>query len=291
MAEALVSSGTKEETFSSGRETVSLHLLSGVRMIILFSSQVDLRRLELFRSVFRCFVVLLCIRQITVSEDNSNFQKSIIAYKPNFKAVPLNTRSIKNKLDTPNEFFSYLNHEFDALAFTETWLTKSDQIPYLENYRSTGLSRTSGRGVGVSIYVKGCFPFRVLHHVCRVDGNVECLAVESNKFDVAAVYRPPVGNVRLFLDFMENLLVSLSALSLPCFILGDINVNTLHADLDSSRFHDIVQSNGFHNAITLPTRISTESVASIDVCVTNLSETCVMPGVIISDISDHLPTF
>lgn len=48
-----------------------------------------------------------------------------------------------------------------------------------------------------------------------------------------------------------------------------------------------MQFNGSHNAIMLPTRISTDS----DICVTNLSETYVMLGVITNDIRDHLPMF
>lgn len=94
------------------------------------------------------------------------------------------TRDIKNRQDALNEFFGFFNHEFDALALGCT--LKTTDLPDF-------LGPLAGGGGGVVIYLKDCFPFFVLQHVCRMDANVEYL-VEAKQF-VAALYRRPAGNV------------------------------------------------------------------------------------------------
>lgn len=43
--------------------------------------------------------------------------------------------------------------------------------------------------------------------------------------------------------------------------------------------------------ISLPTKITSESATSIDVCITNINQTELPPGICTQDISDHLPIF
>lgn len=47
----------------------------------------------------------------------------------------LNTCCLKNKEDDVSIFLSSLSNEFDAMAFSETWLASIDSVVQFEGYR------------------------------------------------------------------------------------------------------------------------------------------------------------
>lgn len=80
-----------------------------------------------------------------------------------FSAVHLDVRSMKNKRDCRNLFFESLKVNFDAILFTETWFnTNDDHVPH-PGYKYNDLVRSSGRGGGVAVYVKCCYPHSVIN--------------------------------------------------------------------------------------------------------------------------------
>ena len=73
---------------------------------------------------------------------------------------------------------------------------------------------------------------------------------------------------------------------------GDFNVDLLQYDKHNAtnNFIDQLYSLGLHPLITRPTRITSHSNTLIDnIFTTSLSN--IQSGLIINDISDHLPTF
>ena len=69
------------------------------------------------------------------------------------------------------------------------------------------------------------------------------------------------------------------------YICGDYNINLLNNTLLSNSFKNILIQLGISNIIDMPTRITQNSISSLDNIFTNCSD--VIQGVIHTDISDH----
>lgn len=50
-------------------------------------------------------------------------------------------------LSLEQEEAGFKEEKFDTLALSEASVTENDQMPYFQDYRSTGVSRASGREV------------------------------------------------------------------------------------------------------------------------------------------------
>ena len=75
--------------------------------------------------------------------------------------------------------------------------------------------------------------------------------------------------------------------------MGDININT-HQNIQtcsSKQYQDTLLSLGLVNLVSKPTRITELSESIIDHILTNIPLQKITCGVVVHDISDHLPTF
>ena len=92
-------------------------------------------------------------------------------------------------------------------------------------------------------------------------------------------------------SFFEILNELLSRATSNTFILTDININNLIINNNSRTLMDLASSYSFINAINLATRITYNTTSAIDHIYLNNTEFSYTSGVILSDISDHLPIF
>ena len=76
----------------------------------------------------------------------------------------------------------------------------------------------------------------------------------------------------------------------PVYLMGDFNINLLNEDVHTNDFLNIMSSNSLYPSITKPTRITSNSATLIDNIFT-YSKSYQTSGIIITDISDHLPVF
>ena len=78
-----------------------------------------------------------------------------------------------------------------------------------------------------------------------------------------------------------------------CYLTGDFNLDLLrYADHEPTQeFVDCLFSHMFVPLIDRPTRITAHSATLIDNIFTNHFSPSVLKGIVISDISDHLPVF
>ena len=76
-------------------------------------------------------------------------------------------------------------------------------------------------------------------------------------------------------------------------LLGDTNIDLLKFNIhnDTSCYIDILLNQGMLPLITLPTRIKNRSATLIDHIMTNAQDDIYDTGILLSDISDHLPVF
>lgn len=78
---------------------------------------------------------------------------------------------------------------------------------------------------------------------------------------------------------------------MPVVLVGDFNIDLLTNSSPRHSFHEAIETFHCTNVIQSPTRITLEKDSLIDVCVTNHELPNVLSGVIIIDLSDHLPIF
>ena len=91
----------------------------------------------------------------------------------------------------------------------------------------------------------------------------------------------------------ESVLTILNKTKSECLLAGDYNINLLkHEVHDSTRnFVNCLYDNSLISLITKPTRFGKSSSTLIDNIFTNKCNQNAISGILITDISDHLPNF
>lgn len=208
-----------------------------------------------------------------------------------FSGMHINMRSLRNKVDELNMLLESIKCELDTLFLTETWLTESDPIPFLEGYHSMHLRRDKKRGGGVSAYIRDTIGFSGIEEFSEITNDFECLAFHTRKMTMCVIYRPPTGNKKAFYSFLERLLTYACVCNEQCIIMGDLNIDMNFEEAASRELKTLLSCHGCVNHILLPTRIDTNSATLLDVCITNFCDCDISTGVLTMDISDHFPVF
>lgn len=118
----------------------------------------------------------------------------------------LNIRSANHKQDLLNTFLDQFCFEFDIIMLTETWMNSDCEAIINDNYHTFHLNRKEKRGGGVLLNNKKCIACDLLPEYCVVTPDAECLAIVSQKYIIAVMYRPPDGIVDEFIALLEGLL-------------------------------------------------------------------------------------
>ena len=127
---------------------------------------------------------------------------------------------------------------------------------------------------------------------------IECAFTEvyvGKKILIGVIYRPPNTPVQQFNEYLKALSDEIKVSQLPCYLLGDININLMnYANHNhTSDYLDIMYSNGFIPVINCPTRVTDHSATLIDHIFVNCYENNVSmyQGILVTDITDHYPIF
>lgn len=181
--------------------------------------------------------------------------------------------------------------DLDILVLSETWLKNSisDSDVALMGYNLYRVDRT-GRGGGVSIYVKTGFSVTILKAV-TIPRNFEFLALKvqlgPNSVIVVGVYRPPSAELGS-IDAIADLLSHNSDAEL--IVMGDFNLNWLNDT--SSHFKEVSAGLNLFQLITEPTRPNLKDSSKstlIDLIFSNRVDNITAWGVFELGISDHCP--
>ena len=104
--------------------------------------------------------------------------------------------------------------------------------------------------------------------------------INSNDFKIiSSVYRSPDYNGNDFINLLFNLFHKYIIREM--YICGDYNINLLNNTVLSNSLKNILIQLGISNIIDMPTRITHNSISSLDNIFTNCSD------VIHTDISEH----
>ena len=110
---------------------------------------------------------------------------------------------------------------------------------------------------------------------------------------VGTVYRPPNQNVAAFLEKFNEIISFISKENKPFYVMGDFNLYLLHYNHHAltQEFVDNLFWHMFFPLITKPTRLTSHSATLLDNIFTNNPTRKILNGILLNDISYHLPVF
>ena len=213
--------------------------------------------------------------------------------------VHFNCRSLNRNFEEIKSYLNELNHTFDIIAMSETWVQSINNFYfYLEGYDVVHRDRQNKRGGGVAIYIKNGIELRLINEMSLViDNLLECITIEvcfknQKNTVISCVYRTPNSDLDIFNEKINDIL-SKARGNKDIYICGDFNIDLLKHESNNgtNNFLNILYSSGLYPLIVKPTRITTHSYTLIDNIFTNNLCNENESGILINDISDHLPIF
>ena len=217
----------------------------------------------------------------------------------NFSVIHFNCRSLYANFAKIQEYIRSFKHTFSVIALSETWLDEDRGVDFcMEGYELHHCSRRDKRGGGVALFVTTDFKCRIVECMTTAITDLfECVTVEidmENKRNavVTCIYRTPGSKIETFNEHLEKVLCQLNEKKMY-ILCGDVNIDllSLHRQVPASDYLEMLYSRGLYPLITKPTRITSTCSTLIDHIFTNILESKTKSGVLINDISDHLPVF
>ena len=227
------------------------------------------------------------------------YQYTLNDIEGSFNVIQLNVRSLKNKFDDLHNFLVNTGITWDVICIAETWL-KNDIIEYynLDHYNLFVSCRDTGEGGGVAVYVHDRYDVRERKDLESIDCETKFVELtlhlrsETKHIIVGEIYRPPNHSSKVFLEYMEQLLENLENEKKIIVLAGDFNYNLLaNKGNDSNNFTNLLSSYGFSQMIWKATRKQRQCESLLDNIFINDLSIYNSSGIIIDDLSDHLPVF
>ena len=177
----------------------------------------------------------------------------------------------------------------------------------INGYNFIHQSRKNNRGGGVGFYIAEILNYQLVNDLSTfIPFTFECITIEllvnNKKTSISSIYRSPnpprntttSAHTESFIQNLDHLLHSLSSRFNESYILLDSNINLLsphpHPTTTLS-YLETIQRNGFIQCILRATRFQNSSHSLIDHIITNTRANHITTGVVVADVSDHLPTF
>ena len=190
-----------------------------------------------------------------------------------------------------------LNSLPEIIILTETWF-KIETIQNIDGYTSYHTVRDLGRSGGVSIFVKNSIESTQIDELCISNSTIEICTIKfkiNNVTDILyAIYRPHSDTIDNFILSLNEILDrNINGNFNDKILLGDLNIDLGRNCPLVENFINFMHTYHFFPLITNPTRYPPQnnSPPSIldHIWITNPIH--ISSGIIMSDLTDHLPTF
>ena len=205
-----------------------------------------------------------------------------------FSVFHLNARSLVKNQDALAHLLANINHKFSVLAITETRLKESNVNDLsFEGYNFVSNHRADKIGRGAGLFIDQSFSYKILPEFNVPYANIieslfdEICIPRHKNIVIGAIYRPPSENTLEFIEKVNEIISGVTKDNRHCYITGEFNMDLLKHESHSvtAQFVESLFAFNFLSMITQPTRITSNTAVSSK------------NGVIISDISNHLPIF
>ncbi len=212
-----------------------------------------------------------------------------------FSLMHLNIRSLSKHYNDLVSLLSTTGCKFDIIGCSETWLNDKSfvDILNLKGYKFFYKNRTGKLGGGVCLYVNSRLQANVNTNVDFDDPSdslfIDIELPNGKKLTVGIIYRPPESNLNVFRDKLEEALYTINRKNNNCILMGDFNIDISREDATKNDFINTLHSFSFSPTINMFTRITHLSKSTIDNMVTNIHNSTLESGVVLSDITDHFP--
>lgn len=215
--------------------------------------------------------------------------------------IHFNARRFSANFHKIEQYLNSLSFKFDVIAMSETWLQEDSCDFALDGYSVYCKSRVgNSNSGGVAIFVRNSLKHHALDNLSFIieSGNIQCVSVainlnsNDNKYVIiTCMYRSPGSDLKVFRGSLENLISKVN--NKDWFVCGDFNLDLFKYDdhEDTKDCVDAFFSAGLFPLITRPTRITLTSATLIDNIYTTLIGPICSSGILINDITDHLPIF
>lgn len=230
----------------------------------------------------------LCVGDAAICSPD-NCRKHVKLFDTNnINLLHINIRSINKNFDSLQVLLSQTGINHDIIILTESWLSKTLNLPKLDGFQSYSTKTNSNQNDGVVFYIKESLKSTVWEPEFEC-GN--CLVCQlDNKLAVVAVYRSPSYNSKenydKFLASLNHVHSEISSFT-NVALVGDFNID-ISQDNRNQRSLEYLLLNASHGL--LPTHLFP---TRLDKCLdhtflkTNLPVTTL---VLDSHITDHRPT-
>ena len=165
----------------------------------------------------------------------------------------------------------------------------------IPNYTFIHIIINNKRGGGVAIYINNNLNFNILHNITfTIDNVIDICNIEliynNTNIILSSVYRPPDSNIVSFTNIISNYLQSISH-NKTVYLCGDFNFDIFKHNNNKHIIYviDNIYQFGYHPLINKCTRINYTSKSIIDNIYTNNNNIPFINGLLMSDVSDHLP--
>ena len=237
-------------------------------------------------------------------QEFTQLKRDKFSNNPHLSFFHVNIRSVPKNFKSLTDCFHVLDHWFTIIALTETWHNVNTQDLFnIPGYTCLNKFRSNRRGGGVALYIAQSIDFVERLDLSIPSEDVDSIFVQlklnstscNSKAVLGVVYRPPSTDPHQFTSDISNVIARGKSDDTRMFIMGDFNIdisqygeNTICND-----FVDIMSSFCLLPVISLPTRITETSSTIIDNIFCNNVDNMlnVTPGILCTDLSDHLPIF
>ena len=215
--------------------------------------------------------------------------------------VQLNVHGIGSKQSSLQHLIDNCisNRTPDVVVLSETWLTPFSPTIKVPGYEFCHKDRTSHRGGGVGLLISERIRYKIIQHNHTIGTTFEHLTAEiclrsNQKVLISSIYRPPNTPEAEFIDEYSKFVCILKRIENKGIIIGlDHNLDLLKAFKHgpTERFLNTNLSLNLIPMITRPTRITKSTATLIDnIFISQHWLSNYVSGVLVDDISDHLPS-
>ena len=196
--------------------------------------------------------------------------------------------------------FKSANQRFATVA-RQGWVfeaQRSRSVDWL-GYSFVNINRKTKSGGGVGMFICSAFTYRVRNDLnLQKDDILESIFIETcrkenDKIIIGTIYsRPPTNNCNDFeTELKQSFTQWITKTIKTCILMDDFNIDLLKygSNEHANRFLNQMYSSQFYPVIIRPTRITTNSATIIDNIFINNIYLDRSSGILINDLSDHLP--